>query len=117
MPYKLANGSTVLTQLERIELGQAKNQATEILSQIWTKIIPAEREELYKKAVKQLYRWNRELDAEVIEAGQEQQKPEQVKKIYTGTNIELQSKSQPSLNLPTGSRYPEHEKGKYGERR
>ena len=97
----------ILTIQERIELGQAKNQATEILSQVWTRIVPSEREELYKKAVKQIYSWNKELDTEIMETGQEAKQTSS----QATTPFEPQCKSQSPYN------YPEHEKGKYGERR
>lgn len=95
----------ILTIQERIELGQAKNQATEILAQIWTKIIPSEREELYKKAVRQIYQWNLDINKEFEdkEIGQQHQDSISTPKLH-------QQSQSPSS-------YPQHEKGKYGERR
>jgi len=95
----------ILTIQERIKLGQAKNQAIILLSQEWARIV--EMEELYKKTVKQIYSWNKELDTEIMETGQEAKQTSS----QATTPFEPQCKSQSPHN------YPEHEKGKYGERR
>ena len=94
----------ILTIQERIELGQAKNQAIILLSQEWAKIVKME--ELYKKAVKQIYSWNKELDAEIMETGQEAKQTSS----QATTPFEPQCKSQSPHN------YPEHNETKFGAR-
>jgi hypothetical protein len=52
---------------ERITLGQAKNQAVEFLKEknIWTEDYEAS----YKKYVRLFYKWNSELDDELLKKG------------------------------------------------
>ena len=50
---------------ERINLGQAKNQATMIMTEMFFKGFKEDREKMYKELVKSFYKWNKELDEEM----------------------------------------------------
>lgn len=106
MTYKTPDGKTIMTQQEHIALGQAKNQATEMLKLYIPRNLAASQEnyeKVYKKWTKIFLRWNTELDTEIMGTGQQQKEH--------STTPEPQSQSQSPSN------YPEHTKGKYGERR
>lgn len=95
----------ILTIQERIELGQSKNQATEILK-IYISKNPIATEDdyalFYKKWAKRFLRWNKELEADLQE----------------GDGVEKHNTtSQKSTEQPLSPQYPEHPKGKWGERR
>ena len=94
----------ILTMQERIELGQAKNQAVEILK-LYINKNPMETEDkygsFYKKWITRFWEWNKEIERELLEK-------EYAKKIPVYTD-----KKEHSIDLS----YPEHPQGKYGERR
>ena len=93
----------ILTLQERIELGQAKNQAAEILK-IYISKNPIETEEkyalFYKKWVKRFWGWNNEID----------------KGLSEGEEAEKQSTTQIGKTVQPLTP-PEHPKGRWGERR
>lgn len=49
-----------------IKLGQAKNQATKLLSMIYWNMFDIDKEKRYKELVKQFYSWNQDLDKEIL---------------------------------------------------
>ena len=50
---------------QQIQLGQAENQATQILKGIWFNSFSDDRERMYKEMVKTIYQWNRDLEVEL----------------------------------------------------
>lgn len=77
----------ILTTQERIELGQAKNQASALIgTRMWSSL-QADFFEEYKRLTMLFFKANKELDAEIMEAGESKTNPPIPK-----------SKSQPSFS-------------------
>ena len=49
-----------------IKLGQAQNQATQILKGIWFNSFKDDRETMYKDMVRDIYEWNSDLEIELM---------------------------------------------------
>ena len=54
---------------DRINLGQAKNQAATLLKEVYFKADKADRKIIYKELVMQFYDWNKEIDLELERVG------------------------------------------------